>query len=190
MGTHTYPGLQRWFPGSTAHKVVQAAVNPVLLVPAGTTEDAGRKPALFDKVIVPLDGSSLAEQVLPYAVDLCKALDMELIVVRAYNPKFPGATIRMHAVSQIVHDAAENYVSEIVRRLCKEELKKVSSMVLRGAAAEQITDFSKATPGSITVMCTHGKHGVGRWVLGSVTEAVIHSTAEPVLVIRIPREAE
>jgi nucleotide-binding universal stress UspA family protein len=111
---------------------------------------------------------------------------MELIVIRAYNPRFPGASIRMHEISQIVHDAAENYVVKMAGQLQNEGVKKVSCKVLRGIPAEQITDFALATPRSLTAMCTHGKHGVGRWVLGSVTDAVIHSSAEPVLVIRSP----
>ncbi|MGB5427422.1 MAG: universal stress protein [Gammaproteobacteria bacterium] len=186
MATHGYSGLQRWFLGSTAHKVVQAATSPVLLVPAGIEEGPDGKLTEFDKVIVPLDGSPLAERILPYATDLCKALNMELIVVRAYNPRFPGTSIRMHEISQIVHDSAENYVAEKVRQLKNEGVKKVSYKVLHGVPARQITDFALATPRSLTAMCTHGRHGVGRWVLGSVTDAVIHSLEEPVLVIRMP----
>jgi nucleotide-binding universal stress UspA family protein len=184
MATHGYSGLQRWFLGSTAHKVVQAATCPVLLVPAGTADSPDGDLMEYDKIIVPLDGSTLAEQILPYVIDLSKSLNMELIIVRAYNPKFPGTTIRMHEVSQIVHDAAENYVAEKVRQLQSEGVKKVSYKVLRGIPAEQITDFALETARSLTAMCTHGKHGVGRWVLGSVTDAVIHSCAEPVLVVR------
>jgi nucleotide-binding universal stress UspA family protein len=186
MATHGYSGLQRWLLGSTAHKVVQAANSPVLLIPTGTTGNSGEELVTFDKFIVPLDGSTLAELILPYVVTLCKALDMEMILVRAYNPRFPGATIRMHEVSQIVHDAAENYVTEKARQLKNEGVKQVSCQVLRGIPAEQITDFALATPKSLTAMCTHGKHGVGRWVLGSVTDAVIHSSQEPVLVFRAP----
>lgn len=188
MATHGYSGLQRWFLGSIAHKVVQAASSPVFLVPAGTVENPDGEPVVFDKIIVPLDGSPLAEQILPYVVTLCKALSMELIVVRAYNPKFPGATVRMHDVTQIVHDAAENYVVDKVQGLRKQGVKKVSYKVLRGIPAEQITDFALATPNSLTAMCTHGRHGVGRWVLGSVTDAVIHSSEEPLLVFRAPHE--
>lgn len=189
MATHGYSGLQRWFLGSTAHKVVQAATSPVLLVPAGIEEGPDGNLAEFDKVIVPLDGSPLAERILPYAIDLCKALNMELIVVRAYNPQFPGTSIRMHEVEGIVHDSAENYVAEKVQELKNEGVKKVSYKVLRGIPARQITDFALATPRSLTAMCTHGRHGVGRWVLGSVTDAVIHSLEEPLLVIRMPHES-
>jgi nucleotide-binding universal stress UspA family protein len=112
------------------------------------------------------------------------ALDMEVILVRAYNPSFPGSTVRMQEVSKIVHDAAEHYLERITEQLRDQGLSKISYEVLRGIPAEQITQFALDTPNSITAMCTHGRHGVGRWLLGSVTDAVIHSSEEPVLVIR------
>ena len=185
MATHGYSGLQRWFLGGVAHKVVQGATSPVLLIPPGAKSPEGG-PVEFDRVIIPLDGSPLAEHVLPYVVALSRALQMESIVLRVYNPRFPGATIRMHEVSQIVHDAAERYVEEKARQLRNEGLTRVSYEVLRGIPAQQITDFALATPNSLTAMCTHGKHGVGRWVLGSVTDAVIHCLEEPVLVVHSP----
>jgi len=185
MATHGYSGPQRWFLGSVAHKVVQAATTPVLLIPAGAKGPSGG-PVEFDRIIVPLDGSPVAEHILPYAVALSKTLDGELILVRAYNPGFPGSTIRMREVSQIVHDAAESYLEDKANQMRSEGLEKISYEVLRGVPAEQITDFALATPNSLTAMCTHGRHGVGRWVLGSVTDAVIHSSEEPVLVVRAP----
>lgn len=90
----------------------------------------------------------------------------------------------MHDVSQIVHDAAENYVKEKARELQGAGLRNISYEVLRGVPAEQITDLALATPNSLTAMCTHGRHGVSRWLLGSVTNAVLHCAEEPVLVVR------
>ena len=183
MATHGYSGLQQWFLGSIANKVTQAVGSPILLIPA-QLEAPSSEGQIFESIIVPLDGSPLAEQILPFATSICRALKAELLIVRAYHPQFPGATIRMREVSQIVHDAAENYVSEMVQRLQQEGIEKVSYKVLRGVPAEQITDFALAIPNSLTTMCTHGRHGIGRWVFGSVTDAVIHCSQEPVLVIR------
>jgi nucleotide-binding universal stress UspA family protein len=183
MSTHGYTGLQRLLLGSVAGKVVQAAATPVLLIPAATKSPEGG-PVEFKRVIMPLDGSKIAESVVPYVVSLCKMLDLELIVLRSYHPNFPGSSVRMHDVSKIVHDSAENYVKEKVKQLKNEGLERVSHKVLRGLAAQQINDYVLKTPNSITAMCTHGRHGVGRWMLGSVTNNVIHSSEWPVLVIR------
>jgi len=183
MSTHGYSGVQRLLLGSVAGKVVQAARSPVLLVPAGAKNPKGEL-VEFERLIVPLDGSELAETVLPYAIKLCKTLGMELILTRSYHPNFPGTSIRMHDVSKIVHDSAENYIKAKAEELREEGLKKVSYKVLRGLPAEQITDLALETPNSVTALCTHGRHGVGLWMLGSVTNAVIHCSEEPVLVIR------
>lgn len=183
MATRGYSGITRWMLGSIAHKVVQAAETAVLLVPVGAKSPEGG-PVEFRQLIVPLDGSSLAEHILPSVMQFCAALDMQLILVRAYNPIFPGSSIRMHDISDIVRDAAESYVkekSEELRDLCG---KEVRYEVLRGIPAEQITDFAVETQNSMTAMCTHGRHGPGRWLLGSVTEAVIRCSEEPVLVVR------
>jgi nucleotide-binding universal stress UspA family protein len=189
MATHGYSGIQRWALGSVAHKVVQAASAPVLLLPIGATSPSGG-PVEFERIIVPLDGSSMAEQILDHAVELCRCLNMELILVRAFNTSFPGSTIRMKEVTAIVHDAAENYLKDMQQRVKAAGLKNVSYKVLQGVAAEQITDFALQTPNSLTAMCTHGRHGIGRWLLGSVTDAVIHSSEEPVLVIRARGETD
>jgi len=185
MATRGHSGLKRWMLGSVAYKVVQAAETPVLLIPAGAKGPAGG-PVEFRRAIVPLDGSTLAEHVLPPVMKLCAALEMELILVRVYNPLFPGSSIRMHDISKIVHDAAEIYIkgkASELRNICEKEVKY---KVLRGSPASQITDFALETPDSMTAMCTHGRHGPGRWLLGSVTDAVIHCAEEPVLVIRGP----
>lgn len=187
MTTHGESGLQRWLLGGVAHKVVQGAASPVLLIPPGARGPEGG-PVEFERIIVPLDGSPLAEHSLPHASYLCRALDMELILVRVYNPNFPGSSVRMHEISQIVHDAAEAYIRDKAMQLRNEGLEKVSYQVLRGIPAQQITDFALATPNSLTVICTHGRHGIGRWVLGRVTDAVIHSSEEPVLVVRAPQQ--
>ena len=187
MATHGYSGVQRLLLGSVAGKVVQAATTPVLLVPAGAKNPEGEL-VEFERLIIPLDGSELAESILPYAIKMCKTLNLELILVRSYHPSFPGSTIRMHDVTKIVHDSAENYIKGMAEKLQSEGLKSVSWKVLKGLPAEQITDFAMETPNSVTALCTHGRHGISRWVLGSVTNAVIHCAKEPVLVIRSKNE--
>ena len=183
MSTHGYSGVQRLLLGSIAGKVVQATNTPILLIPANSKNPEGDL-VEFKRMIVPLDGSKLAECVLSHATALCESLDMELILVRSYNPNFPGSSIRMHDVSKIVHDSAENYIRSKAQELKDKGLNRVSYRVFHGRAAEQITDFAIETPNSLTAMCTHGRHGIGRWMLGSVTNAVIHCSEEPVLVIR------
>jgi nucleotide-binding universal stress UspA family protein len=186
MATHGYSGLQRWVLGGVAQKVTQCVSTPVLLVPA-RAEPAASDAIRIERFLVPLDGSATGEYILPHIVPLCKALDMELILLRVYVPNLPGSNIRMHAVARIVREAAEAYLQETVRRLQGEGMEKVSARVLRGVPAEQINDFARDTPHSLTAMCTHRRSVLGgRCVLGSVTSAVIHSSETPVLILRGP----
>ena len=183
MSTHGYSGVQRLLLGSVAGKIVQAASTPVLLVPADAKNPQGEL-VEFQRLIVPLDGSELAESILPYVTTLCKTLGMELILVRSYNPHFPGSSIRKREISKIVHDSAEAYVKEKAAQLKKQGVDKVSYKVLEGGPAQEIVDFAIETPNSVTALCTHGRHGISRWMLGSVTNGVIQCSQEPVLVIR------
>jgi nucleotide-binding universal stress UspA family protein len=184
MATHGYSLLRRLLVGSFATKVVQVATNPVLLVPVrDTTTDT--EAGGFENIIVPLDGSPLAEQVLPTVSALSRQLQANVILLRAYDPQFPGATIRMHEVSEIVHDAAQVYLEDKVRQLQDDGLDKVSCEVLRGRPAGEITDYARATPRSLIVIASHGHSGIGRWLVGSVTNAVMHLSDRPVLIIRV-----
>jgi len=61
---------------------------------------------------------------------------------------------------------------------------KVSHILLVGSGADEIIDLARSTPDNLIAMCTHGRSGVGRWVLGSVTEKVVRHSGDPVLVVR------
>ena len=84
MATHGRSGLNRWMLGSVAEKVLRGCENPLLLVRASEAIDAEEKVAL-KSVIVPLDGSELAERVLPSVVALAKAMNLEVVLLRAYS---------------------------------------------------------------------------------------------------------
>ena len=183
MCTHGYYGLHRWILGSVTTKVVQAARNPVLVVRAKTEISRIESPQI-DKILVTLDGSDLAEKVLDHATAMAKAMDAEVILLRAYQTRLPGSTIRMYKVSEIVHDSAAAYLDRIAGELRQQGLKKVSWEVLHGRPAGEIIDYTYRVPNSLIAMSSHGHSGVGRWLLGSVATAVIRHADQPVLVVR------
>ena len=83
MATHGRSGLNRWLLGSVAEKVLRGTANPLVLI--RSTENAQLAGAAdLKSVIVPLDGSELAESVLPSVVDLAQSLDLEIFLLRAY----------------------------------------------------------------------------------------------------------
>jgi nucleotide-binding universal stress UspA family protein len=188
MATHGRSGIDRWLLGSVTEKVLRGTRNPLLLVRAGTSGGNDGE-AKLERVIVPLDGSALAEKALPHAADLAKSMNLELVLLRAYTLTQIISTYddyvpdwnKLEAVSK---GEAISYLDEKARELKQNGLTHVSALVLEGEAAEQIIDLAHRTANSLVVMCSHGRSGVGRWVLGSVAEKVARHSAGPLLLIR------
>jgi nucleotide-binding universal stress UspA family protein len=180
--------LQRWLLGSVAEKVIQTAANPLLLVRASAETKSA--PQAFKTVIVPLDGSRRAEQALPHACEMAKRLDLEVVLLRVYTIPVMGFTAEDYytpSLEQILERAKEearSYIDEKAAELKREGMKRVSSRFLEGESADQIIDLARKTPGSLIAMSTHGRTGIERLVLGSVTSRVVRHAGEPVLVIR------
>lgn len=188
MATHGRSGIDRWLLGSVAEKVLRGTKNPLLLVRAGKSgESVGE--ARLERVIVPLDGSPLAEKTLPHAAALAKAMNLDMVLFRSYTLTQIISTYddyipdwnKLEAVSK---GEAISYLDQKVLELKQNGLTHVSPLVSEGEAAEQIIDLAKRTADSLVVMCSHGRSGVGRWVLGSVAERVARHSIGPVLFIR------
>jgi len=141
-------------------------------------------------VIVPLDGSELAEVVLPTVVWLANALKLEVLLLRAY-PRFntyAGAddynAVNYEVIRGALMDEAQNYLESKVKELKRNGIEKVSLAIAEGSGAGEIVGLGRRTPDNLIAMCTHGRSGVKRWVLGSVTEKVVRLSGDPVLIIR------
>jgi len=177
--------------GSVAEKVLRAVRNPLLLVRA--QEEARTEGEVAMKsVIVPLDGSSLAESALPMVSDLARALKLDTILCRAYElpaSAYYGSEDYLPNYDELLaglRQETSDYLSGQVAEMKSRKLENVSSVALEGSAAEEIIRIARETPSSLIAMCTHGRSGVERWMLGSVTEKVVRYSGNPVLVLRAP----
>jgi nucleotide-binding universal stress UspA family protein len=191
MATRGRSGIHRWLMGSVAEKVLRGATNPLLLVRGDAERNTSGKAAL-KSVVVPLDGSNLAETVLPHAIELAKKLGLEIVLTRAYQPPLTSYTAaadapyipNADAVRTAVREEAEAYLEAKVSELKLNGIEKVSSILMLGSGADEIIDLGRKTPDNLIAMCTHGRSGVNRWILGSVTEKVVRHSGDPVLVVR------
>jgi nucleotide-binding universal stress UspA family protein len=188
MATHGRSGIRRWLLGSIAEKVLRATNNPLLLIRANK-EAATEGKATLDSVLIPLDGSDLAESVLPHAVELAKAGNLKLRLMRSYQTagelfSYEGYLANLEHLLDTSKYEAINYLNDKVYQLKNEGLSEVASFVAEGEPAEEIIDAAKGVPNSLTAMCTHGRSGVDRWMLGSVTEKVVRHSGNPVFVVR------
>jgi nucleotide-binding universal stress UspA family protein len=189
MATHGRTEVQRWLLGSVAHHVLLTTINPLLLVrPAENLENTGV--ATLRKILIPLDGSSLAEKILPHAQALAGSMDLEIVLLRAYD--LPAASYYESdayvpdwaELTRAVRENTQEYLNQLQQRLQAEGLRRVSTLSIQGDAAPNIIEVAKRTPGSLVAMCTHGRSGIGRLVLGSVADRVVRHSGGPVLVIR------
>jgi nucleotide-binding universal stress UspA family protein len=190
MATHGRSGLNRWLLGSVAEKVLRGGNNPILLVRAYEKAKSEGE-ATLNSVIVPLDGSELAESVLPTIVELAKKLNLGLLLIRAFNipaSMYAGGAgyyaIDYEEARKQIKTEAHAYLEKKAEELRRQGLEKVSFVSPEGYSADEIIALGQQTPDSLIAMCTHGRSGVTRWVLGSVTENVVRHSGDPVLVIR------
>jgi nucleotide-binding universal stress UspA family protein len=196
MATHGYSGPKRWLLGSVAEKVLRAAANHVLLVrPANGEPRAEEK---LTTVLVPLDGSKLAEKVLPTVSELALRLTLQVVLVRVtrriysappegFLPVFGANVPNLKKLWQEANAEANEYLMEKANQLRRQGLTQVAPLVLESGAdgaAAAIIDLVKKTPNNFVAMGTHGESGIGNWLVGSVTERVVRHTTGPVLVIR------
>lgn len=187
LSSHGRSGLTRMVVGSVADKVLHGTTAPVFLY-APREDMPIRQVEELDTLIVPLDGSALAEQALPHAAALAKALQLRLVLIRVTSTLTDIAADGFYEVTQMLIDELEQeaiaYLDRQVATLQQQGLTEVDRRHLTGAAARKIIDFARETPRSFVAMCTHGRSGVQRWALGSIADHVVSHVAVPVLVIR------
>lgn len=193
MATHGMSGMRRWLIGSVASKVAQSAENPLLLVRPSENADPARA-VEFNTMFVPLDGSGLAETALRFAVPLAKELKVAVQLLRVYSVPSQAYVVADGMIAQgsaqfreVIHQEAESYLGGKVDALRAEGLGRVSGTALQADPASEIIDIAAKSTNSIIVMSTHGRSGMGRWLLGSVAEKVIQHSQTPVLLIRARR---
>lgn len=189
MATHGRSGLNRFLLGSIAEKVLRGTVNPLLLIRAGDEKSQGE--AMLKSIIVPLDGSELAEAVLPIVADMAKKLDLEVELFRTYHVPYNvySGDEGLYAVNYEellagLRDEAAEYLEKKAADLKRLGVAKVQCITKEGLAADEIISLGRKTPDNLIAMSSHGRSGVRRWVLGSVTELVVRHSGDPVLVIR------
>lgn len=141
---------------------------------------------MYERLLVPLDGSPLAEQVLPYAYVLGNSLKCPIALVRAFDLPYmlesaDGATI--DRVSAGLRQQAQEYVNRLSTSL-RDAGNTVSAAEYEGDAATVIVNEAEKVPNTLIAISTHGRSGVTRWVLGSVAEKVLNATTNPLLMIR------
>lgn len=188
MATHGRSGAKRWLLGSVAEKVLRGTTNPLFLVRAAAAKASPQR--IINSIVVPLDGSVLAERILPTVANWARALDVEVTLIRAFE--FPASAYYgseddlpdYAAFREKARKESAEYLKEKEDFLVGQGVRTVSTLTMEGPAADEIISYAQTAPRAVIAMSTHGRSGVRRWILGSVTEKVVRHGDDPVLVVR------
>jgi nucleotide-binding universal stress UspA family protein len=145
---------------------------------------------MYKKILVPLDGSELAKTALGQAENLAKTFDAEIVLFQVvpFMPIYGSPELVTPLIVDEKHkEAVEKYLANLTEELKKRGLR-VSATVRTGQqVAGEIIDFAKEAAVDLIVMCTHGRSGISRWVLGSVALKLLTRAEAPILLIRSKR---
>jgi nucleotide-binding universal stress UspA family protein len=140
---------------------------------------------MFRKILVPLDGSRLSEQVLPHAAALAQAFGSDVIVVGVCEPE---ESEQRHACEANIYSLSDRFK----RYLGTDASVAVEEVVLLGKPAQEIIRYAESNDVTLIVMASHGRSGLAPWSLGSTVDHVIRRLRYPMLVVRakeIPEDA-
>lgn len=194
MATRGRSAAGRMLFGSTADRVSRNSAVPTLLVRTGG-EASVPVPV---RIVVPLDGSELAERALPIAVGLARAMSLPLHLARAVDldsvratiheqrtaeagsSASPGAEHTYEEAAAITEDRASAYLADTAARL-EGDVAEVTTALLHGTPVFALLETMQ--PDDLVVMTSHGRHGFQRWMLGSVAEKLVRESRAPVLLV-------
>jgi nucleotide-binding universal stress UspA family protein len=141
---------------------------------------------MYKKILVPLDGSPLAEAVLPHVQALAKSENAEIVLLRVAVTPNPNFFHRDPAEGRQITDAIEeealDYMNIEVAKL-QNEGAKVTGITRDGLVPDTILDVAEETHADVIAMSTHGRIGIQRLLKGSVAEEIVHASHVPVMLI-------
>jgi nucleotide-binding universal stress UspA family protein len=140
---------------------------------------------VIKRIMVPLDGSGLAERALVVAGDLAESLAATIVIARVVPPLAPGrySLALLRQVEDVQAEDAEAYLARVAKRLADDRLA-VESRLLHGPVAETLAEQAAKERCDLIVLTSHGTSGLASNVFGSVAQKLLHSAPCPVLVVR------
>ncbi len=179
MSTQGRTAMLRWLFGSGVERAINNFPVPLLLV----------RP-MYQRIVVPLDGSRWSESAIPRAAELARVHDAELVLLHVYQPR-SGDYAGQWALAgqqQIADQAYEQMQEQLIalRNSLRQEGLRAREVIVRGGnPAQAICDYVETEEGiSLVVMSTHGRTGLARWLMGSVAQEVIKHARCPVMLVQ------
>jgi nucleotide-binding universal stress UspA family protein len=189
MTTHGRGGIRRAWLGSVADQLIRTSEVPILVV---RTHDHDQMPSLsLGEILVPLDGSPMAEAVLEPVVALARLWDAEISLIQVVppviltsDPMLPFPNGYSDQIMRMRREEAQDYIRDVAERLREAGVKASGVAVIGGGVAETLLDLARPERVGLMATATHGRGGVRRLVLGSVADKLVRGAEVPVLVVR------
>ncbi len=194
MTTHGRGGIARAWLGSVADGVVRRLHIPVLLVRPGMDPPKPCDDPCFRRVVVPLDGSALAEAALEPAIEVARLAEARITVVQVLPPPYFFDTVEAQQVGPRtaelarIREQAGVYLARVCGDLAGRGLQATSQLLVDARPAHAIARYAQDANADLIALATHGRGGATRLLLGSVADKVLRTSPVPVLVLR-PRNA-
>jgi len=144
---------------------------------------------MFERILIALDGSPRAEQILSQITRILKREDSELLLLRVVDIPEPGSSLEgygaidLPGLRRAEREEAQKYVHDLARRF-SEKGAKVHGRIAEGPTAQTILETARAEGATLIAMTTHGRTGIARWLMGSVAEKVARASDVPLLLVR------
>ena len=145
---------------------------------------------MYKRILLPLDGSPLAEQALPHAIAIAERFQSELVLLRVLIP-LPRPPTTTEAALQRAEKAMAAFAREYLERVAagvQERGIMVQTITIEGRPHLQIIQYAETNQVDLVVMCTRGQSGLSRWMMGSVSDRVVRGASVPVLLVRAQKK--
>lgn len=186
MGTHGRTGVGRLVLGSVAEQTLRESRVPVMTVHEGTATDAD-----LESLLVPFDGSKSGLAAVDHALDLAASTEGGVSFLNVVNhATIAGAETSAGTVIDALEEAGERIVETAAGRARKRGVNVNDTTVRIGSPFRTIVEYADRNDIDGIVMGTHGRSGIDRFLLGSVTERVIRQTDVPVIATKAPEEED
>ncbi|MFC4245843.1 universal stress protein [Natribaculum luteum] len=141
---------------------------------------------MYERILFPTDGSETTEHALEHAIDLADRYDAELHVLYVVDATIFADDVDTGAIVEEFETAGERIVDDVAGQARATDLEPVTTAVVRGTPHREILAYADAHDVDLLVMGTHGRAGIERYLLGSVTEKIVRLSEVPVLVVSRP----
>jgi nucleotide-binding universal stress UspA family protein len=193
MASHGRSGIKPWSLGSTVDKILHKIAAPLLIIKATEQPSEFEKTRLFNRILVPLDGSEACEVVLPYMSELMQKLKSEVVLLQVVS-----SCKHVHTIGGIDYIAFKDYDIESMKTRDQEYLNKVCNKlhesknlvkkceVRVGDPAQEIVKCANEMDCQLIMLPSHLHSGIERWAFGSVTYKILQTTNKSILLIPLP----